>query len=88
MTKIQGNASAGHGSHGGGAHSGHFHLPMQGLLGITGLVAGVLFILGKLNIYNVPFISDTILAYICAVISVLGGFHMIISKIWRPRIYL
>ena len=71
-----------------GAKSSHFHLPMQFFLGLLFLAAGALFFLKKIGRDYIPFIPENILIYICAAGSLLGGVHLIISKIWKPRVYI
>lgn len=76
-------ASGGHGM--GGPTTLHFHLPFQFLLGVIGMAAGALYLFKVYGTDYAPFLSDSILASVCAVISVLGGLHMVITKIFKPR---
>ena len=73
---------------GGGATTSHFHLPAQFLLGLIFLASGALLLLKKIGRDYLPFLPETVLIYICAIGSVLGGIHMVISKIWKPRMYI
>jgi len=73
---------------GGGARTSHFHLPAQFLLGLIFLAGGALLLLKKIGRNYLPFLPETALIYICAIGSLLGGFHLVITKIWKPRIYL
>ncbi len=75
-----------HRSHGSG--SSHFHLPMQFILGLLFLATGILFFLKQIGQNFLPFLPEQIFTYIMAIGSVLGGFYLIVHKIWRPRIYL
>ncbi|MBN2367698.1 hypothetical protein JXC34_01670 [Candidatus Woesearchaeota archaeon] len=75
-------------SHGGGMHSSHIHLPMQMLLGIIFLVTGSLLLLKKIGQDYIPFLPEEPLVWVVAVGSVLGGFYLILTKLWRPRLYL
>jgi hypothetical protein len=67
---------------------GHFHLPQQFLLGLFFLAFGVLFILKLIGKDYVPFIPKEVFVWICAVGSIIGGFYLIVTQIWRPRIYV
>jgi hypothetical protein len=74
--------------HGGGLGSSHFHLPAQMLLGFLFMAFGGLFLLKKIGNDYLPFIPEEVFIYVTAVGSLLGGFYLIISQIWKPRIYL
>ncbi len=69
-------------------HGGGIHLPGEMFLSILFIASGTLFILSKLGIFALPYVPDTILAYITAVGSIIGGIKIILHKLWRPRIYL
>lgn len=76
-------------SHGrGGARSSHFHMPAQLLMGFIGIAAGSLLLLKKFGMDYIPFLPESLLIYACAAISIFGGIHMVISKIFKPRLYL
>ena len=76
-------AQGGHGA--GGPRTLHFHMPFQLLLGVTGMAAGALYLLKVYGTDYAPFLPDGLLATICAVVSVLGCLHMVITKIFKPR---
>lgn len=71
-----------------GARTSHVRLPFQFLLGILFLTAGVLLILKYFGRDYLPFLPESVLVGICALGSVLGGFYLILARIWRPRIYV
>ncbi len=70
------------------SHASKFQFPAQLILGIIFSFSGSLFLLKQVGKDYLPFIPDKILVYICAIGSLLGGIHLIISKIWKPRVYL
>jgi hypothetical protein len=72
----------------GGMGSSHFHLPSQFLMGLIFLVFGTLLLLKKIGKDFIPFIPEVVFIYICAIGSIIGGFYLIVTQIWRPRIYL
>lgn len=76
--------------HGGmfGPHTSHFSLPGQFLLGVLFLTIGSLLLLKKLGKNYLPFIPQEAMIYIAALGSIIGGFYLIVTQIWRPRIYL
>jgi hypothetical protein len=63
-------------------------IPGQLLLGILFMVFGALFLLKKIGRDYVPFIPEDVFIYVCAVGSMLGGFYMIIKRLFGHRIYL
>jgi hypothetical protein len=68
---------------------GHFHLPQQFLLGLFFLAFGILFILNLIGKNYLPFkIPQEVFGWICAVGSIIGGFYLIVTQLWRPRIYV
>ena len=71
-----------------GASTSHVRLPFQFLLGIIFLAAGALLILKYFGKDYLPFMPEPLLVVICALGSVLGGFYLILVRIWRPRIYI
>ncbi len=72
----------------GGLGSTHFHIPAQFFLGVLFLAFGTLLLLKKLGKDFVPFIPEEVFLYICAIGSVVGGFYLIMSKLFRPIIRL
>ncbi len=72
----------------GGMGSSHFHLPGQLIMGLLFLVFGALLLLKKIGKDYVPFIPEEVFLYITAIGSLIGGFYLIVTQIWRPRIYL
>ena len=70
-----------HGSHG-------FHLPSQFFLGLIFFLTGGLLLLKKIGLNYLPYIPESVLVYICALGSFLGGMYLVVHKIWRPRIYV
>ncbi len=71
-----------------GATTSHVRLPFQFLLGILFLTAGALLILKYFGKDYLPFMPEPVLVSICALGSVLGGFYLVLTMIWRPRIYV
>ncbi len=72
---------------GGGMHSSHFHLPGQFFLGIFFLLAGGLYVMKLFGKTYFP-LPGTLLADICGFGSLIGGFYLIVSFLWKPRLYL
>jgi len=68
--------------------SGHFHLPAQFFLGLLFLAAGTLLLLKYFGKDFLPILPEPVLVTICALGSAIGGFYLLIHKIWRPRLYL
>ena len=71
-----------------GTRTSHVRLPFQFLLGLLFLTAGALLILKYFGRDYLPFLPESVLVVICALGSVLGGFYLILARLWRPRIYL
>lgn len=71
-----------------GARTSHVRLPFQFLLGILFLTAGALLILKYFGKDYLPFMPESVLVSICALGSVLGGFYLVLARLWRPRIYV
>ncbi|AJF61889.1 hypothetical protein QT06_C0001G1062 [archaeon GW2011_AR15] len=71
-----------------GPRTSHFELPAQFILGFLFLATGALLLLKKLGNDLIPFIPESVLIYICAGGSVLGGIYLIFHKLYRPRLYL
>jgi hypothetical protein len=71
-----------------GSNTMHVHLPAQGLMGVLFLGFGLLLILKKFGQDYLPFIPEEVIIWICAIGSLIGGFYLILTKIFRPRIYI
>jgi Cu/Ag efflux pump CusA len=69
-------------------HKMHVELPFQFLLGLIFMSVGSLLILKKIGRNYVPFIPEEILIWICAVGAAVGGFYLLLTKLWRHRIWL
>ena len=74
--------------HGGGSRSSHFHLPGQLILGLLFLASGSLLLLKYFGRDYLAFLPEPILVIICGLGSAIGGFYLIVSKIYKPRLYL
>jgi len=66
----------------------HFHIPAQLLLGLFFLLSGTVLLLKELGRDYAPFIPQRMLLIVVTVGSIIGGFYLIVMKIWRPRIYI
>jgi hypothetical protein len=71
-----------------GIGSSHFHLPGQFFLGILFMTFGALLLLKKIGKDFIPFIPQEVFLYICAFGSLIGGFYLVVTKIFRPIIRL
>jgi len=67
---------------------GGFHFPAQFFLGVLFTFVGGLILANKLGLVDLMGFPESILLYVSALGSFLGGIYLIIHKIWRPRIYL
>ena len=67
---------------------GHFTLPSQFLLGLVFFFVGGLLISRKMGFEYLMFIPEQLLVFVCAVGSFLGGFYLVVVRVWRPRIIL
>jgi len=65
----------------------HFYLPFQFLLGLVFTLTGILLLFKDVRTNYVPFIPESLLYYISAIGSLVGGFYLLITKVWRPRVY-
>lgn len=68
-------------------HKHHFHIPFQLLLGLLFFSTGLLLLLKTFNVYSLP-IPEEVYFYVTAFGSTIGGLYLIITKIYKPRIYL
>ncbi|MFH2020037.1 MAG: hypothetical protein ABIJ34_01370 [archaeon] len=68
-------------------HGLHVEIPGQFLLGLVFMSVGTLLTLKLLGKNYVPFIPQEYLVWICAVGAAVGGFYLILAKIWRPPIW-
>ena len=67
--------------------SSHFHLPFQLVLGIVFFLSGGILLAKALGFDFAPFIPESIVLYICALGSFLGGFYLIVTKLFAPRVH-
>ena len=65
-----------------------FGIPLQFILGVLSFLAGTFLILDKMGMYYQNYVQQELLIYICSVSSVIGGLHMVLSKLSTPRIYV
>ncbi|MCM2325944.1 MAG: hypothetical protein NDI94_05765 [Candidatus Woesearchaeota archaeon] len=70
-----------------GVHRSHIHLPGQFFLGIFFLLAGGLYVMKLFGKTYFP-LPDVLLNNVCGFGSLIGGFYLLITVIWKPRVYL
>lgn len=69
-----------------GPHTSHFSIPGQFFLGFVFMGFGALLFLKMIGKDYLPIIPKEILIYIAAAGSVIGGFYLVVTHIWRPRL--